>query len=153
MITLEALTGLSAASAPGKFINNGKEYTIKNYNSKEMAILGGYSVCRGIAHAFKDICQGLGIDCEVVSNKYHGWNMVYTDEGPKYIDCSLAVEHFKGNPTLKKVVKRDYSPYDYFLVDMDRLMQLERMPGRICYPHGDGKIFNEKKVLFGPIQE
>lgn len=144
---------MRALQASGKFKYGGNTYLVEDYNSKEMAILGGYSVCHGISYAFRDICQRLGIDCEVMHNEYHAWNMIYTDEGPKYIDCSLAVEHFKGNPTLKKIVKRDYSPYDYFLVDMDRLLQLERMPGRICYPHGDGKIFNEKKVLFGPIQE
>lgn len=137
--------GFMAKAQKAEIRHGGRTYIAENYNSKEVAILAGYSVCNGLADAFKDIARRLGIDCEVVQNGSHGWNMVYTDEGPRYIDCSLAVEHFRGkNPNLKKTIKRNYPPEDYFMVDENRLRELERMPNRYCFPHGDGVIVGEK---------
>lgn len=52
------------------------------------ALCLGYSVCAGYAKAFEMVCNALDIDCIVVTNSDHAWNMVRIDDSWYNMDCT-----------------------------------------------------------------
>ena len=73
-----------------------KDYDIKYASStnKYGPIIFGKGVCKGFSEAFKDICDKMGIKCDVVLGRTfmgHQWNVVLINNEPKMIDCFYGI--------------------------------------------------------------
>ncbi len=55
------------------------------------AVIEGKTVCSGYAHAYKELCERLGLDCWVVSGDCggpHAWNLVRLEDTVYLVDCT-----------------------------------------------------------------
>lgn len=120
------------------------------YNTKECAIVKGFSICSGIADAFKDIARRLGIDVEQVFNNNHSWNMVYTSNGPLYIDVAQAVRHFNSDsPEIRVFNKKEQINTD--VAENSYLKPLGQMYN--LYSHENATISdNEYSKLYNSVK-
>ncbi|MEE3343440.1 MAG: hypothetical protein VZS44_05070 [Bacilli bacterium] len=103
---------------------NGKNYAFdsKTYNYKDIevpmvqkysALLCKKSICDGISNAFKDICEKIGIKCEVLEGTttiQHGWNLVSVNGEPKHIDITWGI------------FNKEYNYMKYFLMSQEEIM-------------------------------
>lgn len=92
-------------------------------SEKYAPILLNKGICTGISEAFKDICDRLGIPCELISGKTivideatqtrlgHTWNVVKIDGEVKHIDVRYGI---KNRDEGKDIM-------DFFLVDTEKL--------------------------------
>lgn len=90
------LSGITSSGTAEPIYYKFKDYDIKFASStnKYGPIIFGKGVCKGFSEAFKDICDKMGIKCDVVIGKtfmWHGWNVVLINGEPKMIDCFYGI--------------------------------------------------------------
>ena len=77
-----------------------QQYYLKH--SAYAALINGKAVCQGYASTFYYFCKKLNIDCRIVANEEHGWNIVKL--GNKYYNIDATLE----GTASKKVRKNEY---------------------------------------------
>ena len=67
--------------------------TASEYSAEPYGVLKyGQAVCVGFATTFRMFMQMLDLDCMVVHNSYHSWNLVRLDDGWYHVDIYSDVE-------------------------------------------------------------
>lgn len=103
------------------------------------ALVNGEAVCEGYAKAYKLLLNAMGIECDVVINSVHAWNVVLLD-GKWYM-----VDVTNDDTTGSK---------NYFLLGQDVLMSDNEISGYFGYTDGSNtdtrelseNSYNEKKI-------
>lgn len=94
----------------------------------------GQAVCYGFAHAFKLLCDEVGIRCMIIrgklsntSNESHAWNLVECNHKFYHIDTTMALD--KGN-----ILER----YQFFMVDSNWISKTRTIDPKITLPEIGG---------------
>lgn len=97
-------------------------YKYKDYDIKYAASSNKYGpiifkkgVCLGFAEAFKDICEKLGIKCEIltgITTIGHAWNVVSINDEIMHVDIYYGIAEKNSGKV----------PIKYFLVDTNKLI-------------------------------
>lgn len=103
-----------------KFIEEQKEYKYGN------PYITRYGVCEDFARVFKDICDRLNLQCEIVIGQIlsdgvecsHAWNAVMINGKLKHIDISSAIHCIDGTNLENK-------PEDFFAKTFDELVETD----------------------------
>jgi|GEM_PF-3407505 len=98
------------------------------YHRASGAFLMPFTVCEGYAKAYQILLESVSVECEVVGNSYHDWNVVYLDGKYYSVDCCHDDNGTNG-----------YN-YSHFLKTNDYLMQN-------CQWHNNPKVKNHNVQL------
>lgn len=118
------------------------EYDIENYNANTMpqtdfqaygALVTGKAVCEGYAKAYKKIMDALGIECIIVANNTHGWNMVKIDGKYYHVDVT------SDDPVYDSIGRVRHT---HFLVSDAQLEALNKSDGM----HGKWTVINTNEA-------
>lgn len=108
-----------------QFLEKEKEYKYGNL------YMTRYGVCENFAREFKDICDKLNLQCEIIRGQIlsdgvecgHAWNVVMINGKLKHIDISGAI-HCKDGTNLEN------QPEDFFAKTFDELIKIDNGKNR-----------------------
>lgn len=114
-----------------------KNYFVEHEKSYEYGnmYITKYGVCENFAKEFKDICNKLGLQCEVVRGHIlsdgvecgHAWNAIMIDGKLRHVDISSAI-HCKDGTNLEN------KPEDFFAKTFDELKEIDNGKQRKISP-------------------
>lgn len=87
------------------------------------------AVCAGYASAFQYIIQKFGIECAVISNPDHAWNLVKLDGEYYYVDATWG----DGSNTKASKYYSDATNYDFFCITTEEVNRLDSHKADDCF--------------------